>query len=112
MTWFQRCSPEKACTCHLASPLPLSHAEYAYLLLLMVRVKSVMKLHMLLMQILDVVALHLLFAALGFCQASRSAAARHTESAKGSVYQAGIPSAGDLDSIERPVLGEPLHTEH
>ena len=68
--------------------------------------------YMLLMQILEVVALHLLFAALGFRQASRSAAARHPESAKGNVNQAGIPSADDVDSIERPVLGEQLHTGH
>lgn len=62
---------------------------------------------MLLMQILEVVALHLLFAALGFCQASRTAAARQPESAKGSTSQAGTPSADDIDGVERPVLGEP-----
>ena len=66
---------------------------------------------MLLMQILDVVALHLLFAALGFCQARRSAAARNPEVAQGSVNWAGIPSADGIEGIERPILGERLRTE-
>ena len=60
------------------------------------------------MQILEVVALHLLFAALGFCQASKSAAARHPGYA--SLNKAGIPSADATDGVERPVLGERLHT--
>ena len=62
------------------------------------------------MQILEIVALHLLFAALGFCQASRSAAARHPEYAQGSAKQAGISSAHDLEGIERP-MGEHLQAD-
>ena len=63
---------------------------------------------MLLSQILEIVALHLLFAALGFCQASRSAAARNLELVQGGVDWAGSPSADDVEGLGQPMLGERL----
>ena len=56
-------------------------------------------------QVLQLVALHLLFAALGFCHISR-AAARAAELVQGDATGAGKEAREDTAAEEAPLLGE------